>query len=191
MDNKYIIALGASAGGIAALTEFFDNTMPDAVSYIITMHIYPYQKSLLTEVIQRHSVIKVCDVEDNMIIEPNTVYVMPENKTMAINEGRLILTNRDLSIKVNMAVDIFFNSLAGDILFKKIAVILSGMGTDGTKGIMALAKKGAYIIAQIPVSAEQDSMPVSVITSGFTNEILYPKQMPQAIIDHLDKVFYN
>lgn len=186
MEDKHIVAIGASAGGITALTEFFDNTMPDAVSYIITIHIYPYQKSLLAEIIQRHSSIEVCDVQNNMLIKPNVVYVMPENKTMTINDGRLILTDRDLSIKINMAIDIFFNSLAEDILFKKIAIILSGMGKDGTKGITALAKCGSYVIAQIPVSAEQDSMPVSVIASGLANEILYPKQMPQAIIDHLN-----
>jgi len=191
MKNKYIIALGASAGGVAALTEFFDNTMPDGVTYIVTMHLYPHQKSLLVEILQRHSVIKVRDVVHNMQIEPNTIYVMPENKTMAIKNGRLILFDRDLSVKVNKAVDIFFNSLSKDAVFKKIAIVLSGMGEDGTKGITAIAKNGGYIIAQIPCSAEQDSMPAGVIASGFTNEILYPKQMPQAIIDYLGRCNFS
>lgn len=185
MKNKYIIALGASAGGLTALTEFFDNTLPDGVSYVITMHLYPHQKSELSSIIQRHSMIEVCDVKDNMRIEPNKIYVMPENKTMAINEGKLILTERDLDVKLNLAIDIFFQSLAEDTLFKKIAIILSGMGKDGTKGTTALAKNGGYVIAQIPVSAEHDSMPIGVIASGLANEILYPRQMPKAIIDYL------
>jgi two-component system CheB/CheR fusion protein len=191
MKDKYIIALGASAGGIAALTDFFDNTLPDGISYIITMHLYPHQKSLLAGVIQRHSLIEVFDVEDNMLIEPNKIYVMPENKTMTIEKGRLFLTDRDLNVKINMSVDLFFNSLALDTLFKKIAIILSGMGKDGTNGITAIAKQGGYIIAQIPVSAEQDSMPLGVIASGFANEILYPKQMPQAITNHLQNMLFK
>jgi two-component system CheB/CheR fusion protein len=187
MDNKYLIALGASAGGLPALFEFFDNTLPDAVSYVITTHLYPHQKSMLTKIIQKHSSLEVCEVENGMKIRSNIIYVMPENNVMSIINGNLILTKRDLSVKLNMAIDIFFNSLAKDIIFKKIAVILSGMGKDGTKGVKKIADAGGYVIAQIPVSAGEDSMPISVIETGYANEILYPKQMPQAIIDYVGR----
>ncbi|MCX2449717.1 chemotaxis protein CheB [Pedobacter sp. PLR] len=187
MDKKYLIALGASAGGLHALSEFFDNTLPDAVSYVITTHLYPHQKSTLTEIIQKHSSLQVCEVENDMQIQPNIIYVMPENKVMSIINGNLILTQRDLSIKVNMAIDIFFSSLAKDTMFKKIAVILSGMGKDGTKGVKMIAEAGGYVIAQSLLSAGEDSMPESVIISGCANEILSPKQMPQAIIDYVGR----
>jgi two-component system CheB/CheR fusion protein len=187
MEKKYLIALGASAGGVHALTEFFDNTLPDSVSYVITTHLYPHQRSMLTEIIQRHSSMEVFEVENEMEIQPNIVYVMPEDKVMSILDGKLILTKRDLSIKVNMAIDIFFNSLAKDTIFKKIAVILSGMGVDGTKGVKMIADAGGYVIAQSPVSAGEDSMPVSVIQAGYVNEILHPKQMPQAIINYVGR----
>lgn len=186
MKEKYIIALGASAGGLSSLSEFFDYTLPDSVSYVITMHLYPHQKSRLTEIIQKHSVLEVREVENNMKILPNTVYVMPQNKTMSILDGHLFLINRDLSIKLNTAIDLFFNSLSHNTKFKIIAIILSGMGRDGTNGARAIAKGGGYVIAQIPVSANSDSMPESVIASGYANEILYPKQMPQAIINYLN-----
>lgn len=185
MENKYLIALGASAGGLSALSEFFDNTVPDAVSYVITTHLYPHQKSMLTEIIQRHSSLQVCEVENNMQVLPNTIYVMPENKVMSMINGHLLLIDRDLSIKINLAIDIFFNSLAKDTLFQKIAVILSGMGEDGTKGVKQISEAGGYVIAQIPGSAAEESMPTSVIISGFADEILSPKQMPQAIIDYV------
>lgn len=188
IENRYIIALGASAGGLPALIEFFDNTLPDSVSYIITTHLYTYQKSQLAELLQTHSAIKIYEVEHNMVVQPNTVYVMPENKVMSITDGRLILSDRNLSIKVNYAIDIFFVSLAKDILFKKIVIILSGMGTDGTKGVNALAKKGGYIIAQDPSSAQYSSMPMSVIDGEFINQVLSPKQMPSAIIEHIASV---
>jgi two-component system CheB/CheR fusion protein len=187
MENKYIIAIGASAGGLSALSEFFDNTLPDGISYVITTHMYAHQKSMLTEIIQRHSSIEVCTVGHDMEINSNMVYVMPENKIMTIDKGKLILTNRDLSIKVNMSIDIFFNSLAKDKMFQKIAIVLSGMGNDGTKGVEALAKAGGYIIAQSPGTADEVGMPTSIITAGYINAILHPKEMPQAIIDYINK----
>jgi len=181
--QKYLVALGASAGGLSALSEFFDNTMPDGLSYVITTHLYPHQKSLLTEIIQRHSAIEVCTVENHMQIRSNVIYVMPENKTMSIFGGNLVLTDRDLAVKKNMAIDIFFLSLAKDTEFKKIAIIFSGMGDDGTIGVKALSKTGAYIIAQTPHTANHQSMPASVIEAGYVNAILDPKYMPKAIIE--------
>ncbi|QPH41783.1 hypothetical protein IZT61_04830 [Pedobacter endophyticus] len=127
----------------------------------------------------------VCEVEDAIQIQANTVYVMPENKVMTIDNGKLILTPRNLSIKVNMAIDIFFRSLAKDALFNKIAIIFSGMGHDGSEGIKMISESGGYIIAQDPNSADQSSMPLSVIAGGYTDEILQPKQMPKYIREYL------
>ncbi len=146
MKDKYLIALGASAGGLAALSEFFDNTLPDGVSYVITTHLYPHQKSLLAKLIQKHSAIEICDAEDNMQIRPNQVYIMPENKVMTIKGETLLLEKRDLAIKVNRVIDLFFNSLAKGSSFKTIAIILSGMGSDGTDGACAIAKSGGIML---------------------------------------------
>lgn len=184
-DKNYIIALGASAGGLAAISEFFDNTLPDGVSYVITTHLQPHQKSWLVEIIQKHSLIEVREAEDQMPIMENVVYVMPQNKVMTIKEGKLILSPRDLSIKVNLAIDIFFRSLADEVLFNVIAIILSGMGADGTEGIKAISEKGGYIIAQAPVSADHAGMPSSAISAGLVDIVLEPKRMPQAIIDFI------
>ena len=184
-ETKFIIALGASSGGIDALSEFFDYTLPDGVSYIITMHLYPKYKSHLSAIIQSKSRLNVYSVEDNMQIESNIVYVMPENKTMTIKDGYLILTPRDLSLKLNKAIDIFFMSLAEDRIYDKIAIILSGMGEDGTEGIKALSRNGGHIIAQTLSSSGKSSMPGSVINSGYVNQILEPKDMPAAIIKYV------
>ncbi|RZK67274.1 MAG: chemotaxis protein CheB [Pedobacter sp.] len=183
--TKYIIAIGASAGGLKALSEFFDHTLPDGISYVITTHLDPNYKSELSRIIQGHSKIKVCEVIHDLPIEPNTVYVMPENKVMGIRQGKLILMPRDLSIKVNMAIDIFFKSLAEDSIFDKIAIILSGLGKDGTKGVKMLAEQGAYILVQTSLSASESSMPDSVKVSGYANQILDPKDMPAAIIKYI------
>lgn len=185
--KKYIIALGASAGGIAALSEFFDNTLPDGVSYVITTHLHPHQKSWLVEIIQRHSLLEVCEAGDYLPVKTNVVYIMPENKVMSIHNGELMLKPRDLSLKVNKAIDIFFLSLAEDTQFEKIAIILSGMGDDGSKGVKAISDKGGYIIAQAPVSADESSMPRAAISAGFVDLILEPKQMPEAIIKYIQE----
>jgi two-component system CheB/CheR fusion protein len=185
--RKYIIAIGASAGGLEALSEFFDHTLPDGVSYVITTHLDPHYKSQLTSIIQSHSKIKVCEVEHEMVIEPNMVYIMPENKIMNIEQGKLILRPRDLSIKLNMAIDIFFKSLAEDSIFHKVAIILSGLGRDGTVGVKMLAEQGAYILAQTSLSASESSMPDSVKVSGYADQILDPKDMPVAIIAYIEK----
>jgi two-component system CheB/CheR fusion protein len=187
MKAKYLIALGASAGGLAALFEFFDNTLPDGVSYVITTHLYPHQKSILSELIRKHAAIEIRNVEDNMQIETNQIYVMPENKVMTIKGETLQLEKRDLSIKVNMAINIFFKSLAKEIGSKTIAIILSGMGNDGTEGAEAIAKSGGIIIAQDPLTSGESGMPDSLIASGIVSMVLAPKEMPQAIIDLVEK----
>jgi two-component system CheB/CheR fusion protein len=188
MKDKYLIAIGASAGGLIALNEFFDNTLPDGVSYVITTHLYPHQKSILGELVQKHAVIEICDVTDNVHIEENKVYVMPENKVMTIKGERLFLEKRDLSIKINKAVDVFFLSLArAASSHKMIAIVLSGMGDDGTKGAAAIAAVGGTIIAQEPLSCSERSMPDSVIASGVADFVLVPKDMPGKIIQLVGK----
>jgi two-component system CheB/CheR fusion protein len=183
--RPFLIAIGSSAGGMAALFEFFDYTLPDQVSYVITTHLYPYQKSLLAGLLQKHSAVEVCEVENEMQVLPNIIYVMPENQIMTIRGGKLMLTPRDLSIGVNWAIDLFFESLARDRYFRKIAIILSGNGEDGTRGVRALSEKGAFVIAQQPGSADHRSMPDSVIASGYVNRVLLPADMPQVIVDHV------
>ncbi|MCQ6959297.1 chemotaxis protein CheB [Mucilaginibacter aquariorum] len=182
MKKKTLIALGASAGGTAALFDFFDHTLPDEVSYVITTHLYPHIKSMLTALIQKHAAIEVCEVEEDTEIMPDKVYVMPENKVMAIEGERLVLKPRDLDIKVNRAIDIFFKSLADNRSFNIIAIVLSGLGKDGTKGIAAISKNGGVIIAQEPSSAKEESMPESVIDSGYADFVLNPKKMPEQVI---------
>ncbi|UKT62989.1 chemotaxis protein CheB [Pedobacter mucosus] len=185
MSKKYIVAIGASAGGLNAIAEFFDHTLPDGISNVITTHLDPTFTSQLASIIQNHSDIKVCTVEHNMAILANTIYVMPENKTMKFEFGKFVLTPRDLTIKINKVIDTFFISLAKDTSFEKIALIFSGMGIDGTEGVKALSKNGAYILIQTPHSAEEESMPTNIIELGYAAKVLDPKDMPAAIIDYI------
>lgn len=191
-ERKFIIAIGASAGGQGALSEFFDFNYLNGASYIVITHLAPHYVSRLAHILQGHSKLEVCIVENGMVIQPNLVYVMPENRTMTIVDGTLYLEDRNLSLVGNSPIDIFFTSLAQDTTFDKLAIILSGMGMDGTEGVRTLKESGAYILAQTPMSSIESSMPWSIIAAGLADEILEPKQMPDAIIRWLDnKILYG
>jgi two-component system CheB/CheR fusion protein len=191
LRKKFIIAIGASAGGQEAMSQFFDYTHLNGVSYVIVTHLAPFYKSQLADILQKRSRIQVCIAEHGMIIQPNVVYVMPENRMMTITDGKLQLEDRDLSVVSNNAINVFFTSFAKDTMFDKIAIILSGMGVDGTIGVKALKQSGAYVIAQTSSSSGESSMPDSIVADGLADEILEPKYMPDAIIKWLDNKILN
>ncbi len=180
----YIIAIGASSGGMEAIHSLFDNTPDDGVSYVIVQHLSPTHKSYMAELLEKHSKLKICEVENEMYIKPNQVYLMPKGKYMTIKNKVLYLKDIESS-PPNTAVDIFLNSLAEDQGEKSIAVILSGMGKDGTKGVAAIKKFGGMVIAQDPATTEFKDMPLSVIESGNADAILAPHLIPDEIISYL------
>ncbi|WP_158857298.1 chemotaxis protein CheB [Lunatibacter salilacus] len=186
MDQKdlYTIAIGASAGGMEAIHLLFDNTPEDGAAYVIIQHLSPDHKSFMAELLAKHSKLKIFEAENNMLIESNCVYLMPKGKNMTIKDRRLHLTDSH-SNQPNKAIDIFLNSLAEDQGDKSIAVILSGTGTDGTKGIAAIKKFGGQVIVQDPESAKYNGMPNSAIQSGNVDAILIPELIPDEIIAYL------
>lgn len=177
-----LIIIGASAGGMEALFSFFDNTLPDGASYVVTTHLHPDYVSLLSEMVQKHSILKVSSIENAIKIKANEVYVMPENKTMLIKSGHLLLFPRNRKLKLNMVIDDFFKSVAADPMYNVIAVILSGMGSDGSDGIKAISESGGTVIVQDLESAAYNDMPFNALNSGFVNFVLNPKEMPEAIV---------
>jgi two-component system, chemotaxis family, CheB/CheR fusion protein len=182
--EKFIVGLGASAGGMEAIHELFDNTPTDGVSYVIIQHISPDYKSFIKELLAKHSKLKIYVAENSMEVLSNCVYVLPEGKNMTIAGGRLMLKDRQ-SATPNSAVDIFFNSLAEDLGNKSIAIVLSGNGADGTKGIEAIKKVGGMVIVQDPESTSHKSMPLKAIESGYYDYILAPTLIPLQIVNYI------
>src|SRR6185436_14929900 len=132
-------AIGASAGGLEAIHEFFDNMPSNGnFSFVIIQHLSPDYKSLLVELVARHTNMKVLEAKHDLPVEQNNVYVIPNDKLLTIMDGRLQLSEKNFERLPNTAIDTFLRSLAEDQGSKAIAVILSGTGTDGTKGIMAI-----------------------------------------------------
>ncbi|WMN11921.1 CheR family methyltransferase [Marivirga salinae] len=181
----YIIAIGASTGGMEAIHTLFDHTPTDDVSYVILQHLSPDYKSFMAELLEKHSKLKICEVENETYVKPNQVYLLPKGKNMTIQNKILHLTDRES--EHNTTIDVFLNSLAEDQKEKSIAVILSGMGEDGTKGISAIKKNGGMVIVQDPSSATAANMPLSAIESGHADAILAPHLIPEEIISYLKR----
>lgn len=182
--DPFIIAIGASAGGMEAIHLLFDHTPEDGVAYVIIQHLSPDYKSFMSELLAKHSRLKIVVAENDMFVEPNHVYLMPQGKNMTIKNLKLFLT--DLKpYQPNKSIDIFFDSLAESHKEKSIAVILSGTGTDGTKGIAAIKRNGGFVIVQDPQSAKFEGMPKSAIDSGNVDVILTPDLIPEEIIAYL------
>ncbi|MEB2778166.1 chemotaxis protein CheB [Algoriphagus sp. D3-2-R+10] len=185
-DEPYIIAIGASAGGMEAIHLLFDNTPEDGVAYVIIQHLSPDHKSFMAELLEKHSKLQISVAENEMLVESNHVYLMPKGKNMTIRGRSLILADNKAS-KPHKSIDIFFDSLAKSHGDKSIAIILSGTGSDGTKGIATIKKNGGFVIVQDPASAKFDGMPNSAIDSGNVDVILSPDLIPDEIILHLKR----
>ena len=173
--SHYIVAIGASAGGLEAIHELFDS-MPETpyTSFIIIQHLSPDYKSLLVELVARHTDMKVYEATDHLEIERKCIYVIPNTKLITIVKNKLRLTEKKNLKQPNNAVDVFLYSLAKERKDKAIAVILSGTGTDGTKGTEAIKKEGGLVIVQDPTTAKFDGMPNSVIAAGNADYVLPP-----------------
>ena len=182
-EPHHIIAIGASAGGLDELNSFFDHTPTDGVSYVIVQHLSKEFKSHMVELLSRHSKLTVQEAEDGMLIQSNQVYIIPNDKFMTVRGHSLYLRDRGIERIPNMTINAFFFSLAADYGPKAIAVILSGLGSDGTDGIKAIKKAGGLVIVREPDGTEFHSMPANAIATGLVDYILEPEAMPAAIED--------
>lgn len=182
----HIIAIGASAGGMEEINVFFDHTPLDGVSYVIVQHLSADFKSRMVELLARHSKLVVKEAVDGMTVINNEVYLIPSNKHMTIRDGCLYLTDKEKNTGVHLTINTFFNSLAQDCGNRAIGVILSGLGSDGTAGTIAIKQAGGMVIARNPENAEFGSMPSSAIATGLVDFVLEPAQMPAAIETYIN-----
>lgn len=182
---NFIIAIGASAGGIEEINIFFDHTPLDGVAYVIVQHLSANFKSRMAEFLSKHSKLAVMEAENGMLVKTNEVYLIPNNKFMTIRKGKLYLQDKNDFVGPHLTINTFFNSFAVDVGPKAIAIILSGLGSDGTEGIIAVKNAGGYIIARNPANSKFDSMPSNVIATGRVDAILEPEDMPKAIEQYI------
>ena len=180
------VGIGASAGGLEAIQAFFQN-MPrySPMAFIVIQHLSPDYKSLMVELLSKKTKIPVQRAEDGIVVEPNTVYLIPPKKNLRIFHGKLLLSEQDHSRGINLPIDIFFHSLAEDQGERAVGIILSGTGSDGMRGIRAIKEQGGMVMVQKEQSAKFDGMPRAAISTGLTDFILPPEDMPEQLNSYL------
>jgi two-component system CheB/CheR fusion protein len=182
----HVVGVGASAGGLEALESFFKHMPLDAgLAFVVIQHLSPDFKSLMDELLSRRTEIAIYRVEDGMTVEPNAIYLIPPKKEMIISGGRLLLTDKDPATGLSLPIDTFFRSLAQDVGEKAVGVILSGTGSDGSRGVRAIHDAGGLVIVESEVTAKFDGMPRSAIETGAADLILAPEEMSKALMDHI------
>lgn len=180
----FIAAIGASAGGQHSIKEFFESIPMDVpVGFVIVTHLFRDHKSQLSNIVARYTDLKVHPVNGIMKVEPGNVYVMPEDVLMEIKHGILYLRSRPAQDVINNSIDVFFESLAKDQKERAVGVILSGMGTDGSKGALKLFEYGGSVLVQQPDSTEFNGMPWSAVLKDHPDYILPPKQLGEQLVD--------
>ncbi|HEY7322530.1 MAG TPA: chemotaxis protein CheB [Candidatus Binatia bacterium] len=180
----FIVGMGASAGGLKAFEEFFSKMPPDSgMAFVLIPHLDPGHVSMLPELLRKYTQMDVVQVKDGAEVDPNTIYVLPPNRKMAIMQGRLILTEPTEPRGLRLPIDTFFRSLAEDQESHAIAVVLSGTGTDGTLGLRAIKEHGGFAIAQDAGSAEYNGMPQSAIQTGLLDYVLAPEKIGEALVE--------
>ena len=178
-----IIGVGASAGGLESFEQLFRHVAPDSgMAFVLVQHLDPDHPSLLTEILQRATAMPVTEAQDQVVVMPDNVYIIPPNRDMVIFHGTLQLSVPEKPRGQRMPIDAFLRSLAEDQGEKSIAILLSGTGTDGTLGLRAIIGAGGVSLVQDPASAKYDGMPASAIGAGYATHVLPPEQMPQALL---------
>ena len=179
-----IVAIGASAGGLEPLQQFFDSMPSDSgLAFVIIQHLSPDFRSMMDELMARHSAMTICRAKDGMQLMPNTVYLNSSRTEMTVANGRLVLRKGSPEAVLELPINMFFESLAKEQKSKAIGVILSGTGTDGTKGCEAIKAKGGAVLVQEPSTAKFDGMPISVIDRDLADSVASPADLPTVIME--------
>ncbi len=177
-----VVAVGASAGGLEAITAILGALPTDiAMAFVLIQHLDPKRQSLLPELLAKATKIPVLEATDSMKLEANRVYVMPSNVDIHLLDGHFALTPRSTGRDGHLPIDIFMRTLAEVHKSQAIGVVLSGTATDGTAGLKAIRAAGGATFAQSPETAKFNGMPQSAIDSGCVDFILSPVKIAEKL----------
>jgi two-component system, chemotaxis family, CheB/CheR fusion protein len=180
----FVVAIGTSSGGLNVLKNIL-RRLPEHnnAAFIIIQHLHPNFKSSTEELLAGYTKMQVYRACENEVVKTGCVYVLPENKTMTIRNGRLSLIARDREDIINRAITIFFESMGPDLKERAIGIVLTGDGTDGTAGSASIHDHGGVIMVQRPDTAEFESMPQSMVTHGLSNFTLPVDQLVDTLAE--------
>jgi two-component system CheB/CheR fusion protein len=190
--GPFVAGIGASAGGLDAFKKFFAALPPDSgIAFVLVPHLDSAHKSLMVELLARHTTMPGVEAENNMPALANHVYIIPPNKYMTIQGGVLRLTGPVERRSQETSIDLFLRSLADDQQDRSICIILSGTGSHGTLGLKAVKAAGGMAMVQDPATAEYERMPESAVATGLADYVLPVEQMPETLIKYVQHVYVN
>lgn len=177
-QNLIVAAIGASAGGLEAITALLRSSKPNGfIAFVIAQHMAPQHRSVLVELLSKDCEYRVVGATEGAVIKPDTVYVNTPNTDIVVKDGRIHLKVPTTDIGAKPSIDKLFNSVAEAFGNQAIGVVLSGTGSDGTQGCRAIRDAGGITIVQNPDTAKYDGMPNSVIRARTADLILTPEEI--------------
>ncbi|EYF01238.1 Chemotaxis protein methyltransferase CheR [Chondromyces apiculatus DSM 436] len=180
--REFLVGIGASAGGLESLSALFSSISSDLdLPYVVVQHLSPTHRSLLAQLIGRETSMRVVEIEDQVVPEPNTVYITPANWNLLYQKGRLRLVEPAREVSPKPSVNSFFASLAEQKGEDAVGIVLSGTGSDGASGIRAIKAAGGVTFAQDPSTARYSGMPQAAIDTDLVDFVLSPEDMAREL----------
>ncbi len=172
------VGIGASAGGLEALRDFFDHMSADSdAAFIVVQHLSPDFESLMNELLARNTQMGVDNVVHGVEVLANKIYLIPPKKNITMVDGCLYLSEQVRKGGVNLPIDHFFKSLAEDAKHRAVGIVLSGTGSDGSRGIKSIKEAGGLILVQDRESSKFDGMPYNAAQTGTADFVLPPEEL--------------
>jgi two-component system CheB/CheR fusion protein len=186
MPRGLVVGIGASAGGLAAFKTFLANTPADSeMAFMLVQHLDPHHKTLLVELLGGNSPIPVLEATDGVAIRKNCVFVIPRDATLTIEDGILRVVTPAPPRELRRPIDTFFASLAEDCGHKAVAIVLSGVGSDGARGVRMIKEHGGLTLAQAEFDhVAQTGMPRSAADTGMVDHVVPVEAMPALLAEH-------
>jgi len=176
--RPHVVGIGASAGGLEALSQFVGGLTPGLECiYVVAQHMSPTHRSMMAEILARETRIPVRELIDNEQPQPDIVYIVPPGSNLTFQHGRFHLTTPSPEVAPKPSINLLFQSMADEFDERAIGIILSGTGSDGTRGLRAIKSTGGITFVQIPETAKYDGMPRSAIDACVADRILAPEQI--------------
>ena len=177
------VGIGASAGGIKPLKEFFA-ALPDhnGMAFVVILHLSPEHESQLPSILQTNTMMPVIQVKEAIKVEPNHIYVIPPTRHLAMSDGEIRLVEPETIRGRRVPIDLFFRTLAEAHGKNCVCVVLSGTGADGALGLKRVKEAGGLCLVQDPAEAEYDGMPRSALATNLVDLVLPVGEMPAKIL---------
>ena len=180
---NYVVGVGASAGGLEAIEALFGRIPAvTGMAFVVVQHLSPEFKSYMDEIIRRRTEMAVFRVSEGMPVRANAIYLIPPGKEMIISDGCLLLSDKDPNEALTLPIDHFFRSLAYDCGSRAIAVVLSGSGSDGSRGVRDVHQQGGLVMCQSPITSGFDGMPNSTMGTGVVDLVGSPVEIAEALL---------